>query len=675
MADTQTWSLEIDADRIAWLVCDTPGASTNVLSAPVLRDLAAQLEEIAAKPPAGVVIRSAKTSGFIAGADIKEFLKIRTPDEGYELVRAGQTVLQALEYLPCPSVAALHGFALGGGLELALACTYRVGADDAKLSLGLPEVLLGIHPGFGGTVRAVRLIGVRPALDLMLKGKPYKGSRALAAGLIDELVPPSELLERAKARLLRSPPKATAPFVEKLLNLGPARPFIARQAASALRHSVRRDQYPAPYAILDLWQRYGAAGAESYEAEAQSISDLMCTATSRNLVRVFLLQDRLKSLGGKSPAEFRHVHVVGAGVMGGDIAAWSAFRGMTVSLQDRSAELIQPAMDRAKAFFDKRLKDPAAAAAAFARLKMDVNGDSVGDSDVVIEAIFENADAKRALYAELEPKLKPNAILATNTSSIKIETLSEGLKDPSRLVGIHFFNPVAQLQLVEVVRAAGTQPQAVQNALQFTRKLDKLPLPCKSAPGFVVNRILTPYVNEALFALESGIPAAVIDRAGKAFGMPMGPIELTDVVGLDVSLHVGRVLAGALQRRVPDILVKRVEQKKLGRKSGEGFYVWRDGKPVKPESAQFAMPADLEDRLILPMLNEAVACLREGVIEDADLLDAGAIFATGFAPFRGGPLHYAAERGIADVTARLEELARRYGERFRPDPGWQQFPA
>jgi 3-hydroxyacyl-CoA dehydrogenase/enoyl-CoA hydratase/3-hydroxybutyryl-CoA epimerase len=673
MADTETWSLQIDADRIAWLVCDTPGASTNVLSAPVLRDLATQLEEIAAKPPAGVVIRSAKTSGFIAGADIKEFLKIRTPEEGYELVRAGQTVLQALEYLPCPSVAALHGFALGGGLELALACTYRVGADDAKLSLGLPEVLLGIHPGFGGTVRAVRLIGVRPALDLMLKGKPYKGSRALAAGLIDELVPPSELLERAKARLLRSPPKATAPFVDKLLNLGAARPFIARQAASSLRHSVRRDQYPAPYAILDLWQRYGAAGAESYEAEARSISDLMCTPTSRNLVRVFLLQDRLKSLGGKSPAEFRHVHVVGAGVMGGDIAAWSAFRGMTVTLQDRSAELIQPAMDRAKAFFDKRLKDPAAAAAALARLRMDVNGDGVGDSDVVIEAIFENADAKRALYAELEPKLKPNAILATNTSSIEIETLSAGLKDPSRLVGIHFFNPVAQMQLVEIVRGTGTQPQAVQNALQFTRKLDKLPLPCKSAPGFVVNRILTPYVNEALFALESGIPAAVIDRAGKAFGMPMGPIELTDVVGLDVSLHVGRVLAGALQRRVPEILIKRVEQKKLGRKSGEGFYVWRDGKPVKPESAQFAMPADLTDRLILPMLNEAVACLREGVIEDADLLDAGAIFATGFAPFRGGPLHYARERGIADVTARLEELARRYGERFRPDPGWQQF--
>jgi 3-hydroxyacyl-CoA dehydrogenase/enoyl-CoA hydratase/3-hydroxybutyryl-CoA epimerase len=675
MADTPSWTLEIDPERVAWLTLDSPGVSTNVLSGPVLRDLATQLADVGSKRPVGVVIRSAKPNGFVAGADIKEFLKIRAPAEGYELVRAGQAVLQSLEDLPCPSVAAVHGFALGGGLELALACSYRVAADDASLCLGFPEVLLGIHPGFGGTVRSVQLIGVRPALDLMLKGKPCRGPRALELGLIDELVAPAELRERAKSRLLRAPPKATAPFVDKLLSLSLARPFVARQAASALRHSVRREQYPAPYAILDLWQRHGAAGAESYDAEARSISDLMCTPTSRNLVRVFMLQDRLKGLGGKLPAEFRHVHVIGAGVMGGDIAAWSAFRGMTVTLQDRSRELIQPAMDRAKLFFDRRLKDPAAAAAAFARMRMDVTGEGVADSDVVIEAIFENADAKRALYAEIEPKLKPNAILATNTSSIKIETLCERLRDPSRLVGIHFFNPVAQLQLVEVVQGTSTQPQILQSALKFTRKLDKLPLPCKSAPGFVVNRILTPYVNEALFALEGGTPGAVIDRVGKAFGMPMGPIELTDVVGLDVSLHVGRVLADALQRRVPDILVKLVEQKKFGRKSGEGFYVWRDGKPVKAESPQFAVPADLEDRLILPMLNEAVACLREGVVADADLLDAGAIFATGFAPFRGGPLQYAKARGIAKVTARLTELAGRYGERFRPDPGWQQFPA
>jgi 3-hydroxyacyl-CoA dehydrogenase/enoyl-CoA hydratase/3-hydroxybutyryl-CoA epimerase len=664
------WTLDLDADRIAWLTCDMAGASTNVLSGDMLRELAAKLAEIAALHPLGMVVKSGKRNGFIAGADIKEFSSIRTPAAGYELVRAGQAVLRQLEDLPFPSVAALHGFALGGGLELALACTYRVGADDAALSLGLPEVLLGIHPGFGGTVRGVRLIGVRPALELMLKGRPIRGTRALSLGLLDELVPPAELATRAKALGLRRPPKRTAPFVEKLMNLSAVRPFVARQTAAVLKHSVRREHYPAPYAIVDLWQRYGAAGAAAYEAEARSISELMCTPTSRNLVRVFLLQDRLKSLGGGSNADAKHLHVVGAGVMGGDIAAWSAFRGMRVTLQDRSEELIQPALTRAKAFFEKRLKDPALAAEAMSRLKMDVKGDGASDADVVIEAIFENIEAKQALYAELEPKLKPAAVLATNTSSIKIESLCGKLADPGRLVGIHFFNPVAQLQLVEVVQGTSTRPQVVQDALKFTRKLDKLPLPCKSAPGFVVNRILTPYVNEAFFALEAGIPAVLIDRAAEQFGMPLGPIELSDVVGLDVSLHVGRVLGEALHREVPQILVKLVEQKKLGRKSGEGFYRWQDGKVQKKQPQSSAVPQDLEDRLILPMLNEAVACLREGTVQDADLLDAGAVFATGFAPFRGGPLQYARDRGIMSVTRRLNELADRYGERFRPDAGW-----
>ena len=664
------WSVETDADRVAWLTCDTPGASTNVLSAPVLTDLSAALTQIAAQRPLGVVVRSAKASGFIAGADIKEFLNVHTAEQGYALVRAGQTVLDQLENLPFPSVAALHGFALGGGLELALAATYRVAADDAQLALGLPEVLLGIHPGFGGTVRAVRLIGVRPALELMLKGKPFKGARALEVGLIDQLVPPAELGACAKRLVLKAAQRRTAPFVEKLLNLRAMRPFIARQAAAGLRGKVSREHYPAPYAIIDLWQQYGAAGAESYEAEARSIAALMCSPTSRNLVRVFLLQNRLKGLGGKSTAEFRRVHVIGAGVMGGDIAAWSALRGLEVTLQDRSEELIRPALIRAKALFDKRLKDPGAAAAAAARLRADVSGAGAASADVVIEAIVENVEAKRALYAEIEPRLKPGALLATNTSSIKIETLAEKLEDPGRLVGIHFFNPVAQMQLVEIVEGAGTRPEAQKSAVWFVRKLDKLPLPCRSAPGFVVNRILMPYINEALFALAEGIPAGVIDEAGTRFGMPMGPIELADVVGLDVALHVGRVLAEAFGRSVPDILVKQVEQRKLGRKSGAGFYVWRDGKPVRGEAQKVEIPPDLEDRLMLPMLNEAAAALREGVIEDADLLDAGAIFATGFAPFRGGPLEYARSRGIDQVTRRLSELAQRYGERFRPDAGW-----
>jgi 3-hydroxyacyl-CoA dehydrogenase/enoyl-CoA hydratase/3-hydroxybutyryl-CoA epimerase len=668
-----SWKLDIDADRIAWLTCDSPDTSTNVLSADVIRELAAALTQIASRPPAGLVLISAKPSGFIAGADIKEFVAIRTPEEGYALVRSGQTVFDQLEALPCPSVAAIHGFALGGGLELALAATYRIGADDAALSLGLPEVMLGIHPGFGGTVRSVRLIGVRPALDLMLKGKPYRGRKALEVGLLDRLVPPAELRTAAKRLLLEAPPRKAAPFVERLLNLKAMRPFIARQAAAALRGKLPREHYPAPYAIVDLWQRYGATGAESYEAEAHSIATLMCGATSRNLVRVFLLQNRLKGLGGKPMAEFRHVHVIGAGVMGGDIAAWAALRGMTVTLQDRSAELIRPALERARTYFEKRLKEPAAAAQALERLRMDVAGEGVAGADVVIEAIFESAEAKRALYAELEPRLKADAVLATNTSSIKIEVLAQTLADPHRLVGIHFFNPVAQMQLVEIVQGDTTEAAAVQKAIWFTRKLDRLPLPCRSAPGFVVNRILMPYINEALFALSEGIPAAVIDRAGTRFGMPVGPIELADVVGLDVALHVGGVLAAAFGREVPKILVERVEQRKLGRKSGEGFYRWQDGKAVHPPGEASETPPDLEDRLILPMLNEAVATLREGVIEDADLLDAGAIFATGFAPFRGGPLQYARSRGIGAVTARLTELEQRYGERFRPDPGWAEL--
>jgi 3-hydroxyacyl-CoA dehydrogenase/enoyl-CoA hydratase/3-hydroxybutyryl-CoA epimerase len=668
--ETGTWTVELDADGIAWLLCDSPGASANVLSEAVLRELAHCLTTLVERRPAGVVLRSAKPNGFIAGADIKEFLKIQTAEDGYALVRAGQRVLDQLQDLPCPSVAALHGFVLGGGLELALACTYRVAADDASLSLGLPEVMLGIHPGFGGTVRSVRLIGVRPALDLMLKGKPVKGNRALALGLIDALVPPLELGRRAKEMVLRAPIKAAAPPVDRLLNLAPVRPFIARRIAATLRHKVRRAQYPAPYAILDLWQRYGASPTAGYEAEARSISTLMCSPASRNLVRVFLLQDRLKGLGGKFSTEFKHVHVIGAGVMGGDIAAWSALRGLTVTLQDRSEDLVKPALDRAKAYFDKRLKDTRAAADAFARMTVDVAGAGVGSADVVIEAIVENAEAKRALYAQLEPQLKAGALLATNTSSIKIETLAQQLTDPGRLVGIHFFNPVAQMQLVEIVAGAGSHAEAVQNALLFTRRLDKLPLPCKSAPGFVVNRILMPYINEAIFALEAGVAAATIDAAGKSFGMPMGPIELADVVGLDVCLNVGRVLAEAFQRPVPEVLVRLVEQRKFGRKSGQGFYAWRDGKPLRTELQDIIVPDGLEDRLILPMLNQAVAALREGVIADADLLDAGVIFATGFAPFRGGPIHYAKTRGVPQVTERLRQLELNYGERFSPDPGW-----
>ncbi|HUO78789.1 MAG TPA: 3-hydroxyacyl-CoA dehydrogenase NAD-binding domain-containing protein [Steroidobacteraceae bacterium] len=673
MADEKSaaghWSWTVDGDGIGWLGADRAGASTNTLSRAVLEDLNAQLERIERDCPRGLVIWSAKRNGFVAGADISEFTAIQTAEQGYALVRAGQQVMDRIERLPCPTVAALHGFALGGGLELALACRYRVAADDDKVSLGLPEVQLGIHPGFGGTVRAPRLIGGRAALDLMLTGRPVRARRALALGLVDRLAPPDGL-KAAAAALLKAPPAPRrAPLLDRLLALGALRGSVASQARAQVARRARPEHYPAPYAIIELWRRYGAAGAEAYEAEARSFATVCLTEASRSLVRVFFLQDRLKGLAGKDAAPAQAVHVVGAGVMGGDIAAWCAQRGLSVTLQDRSLELVEPALARARAGFGKRAKTPAAAAEMAARLAADVEGRGATGADVVIEAIYENAAAKQALYGTLEPRLKAGALLATNTSSLMLETLAATLANPARLVGLHFFNPVAKMPLVEVIHAERTDPAAIKAALAFARRIDKLPLPCRSAPGFVVNRILFPYLTEAMLAAQDGIALPVLDEAALGFGMPQGPIELADTVGLDVALHVGEVLSAAFGTPRPAVLEPLVAARKLGRKSGEGFYVWRDGKPVKP-SATGPVPEDLADRLILPMLNEAAACLRQGIVADEDLLDAGVIFGTGFAPFRGGPLHYARHRGIGAIVARLEELAARYGARFKPDAHW-----
>lgn len=671
------WRLERDAEDVASLTLDVDGASANTLGSEVMGVLDAQLQTLAARPPRALLIRSGKAGGFIAGADIREFTSLTSPEQAYELVRAGQRVFDRIEALPCPTVALMHGYALGGGLELALACRYRIAVGDDKLALGLPEVMLGIHPGFGGTVRAVRLLGASTALDLMLTGRTVRADRAKRLGLVDELVSSRDELDAAARELLRrAPAPRLAPLSARAMSWPLVRPWVKRQVLAQLRRRVRRDHYPAPYAIVDLWARHGAQGSAAYEAEARSIATLFLTPTSRNLVRVFGLQDRLKALAGSDRPEFRHVHVVGAGVMGGDIAAWCASRGLSVTLQDRESRLVEPAMARAREFFERRLKDPRRVAEAAARLRADVEGRGVGQADVVIEAIFENLEAKRALFARLEPQMKPGALLATNTSSIELERLAERLADPARLVGLHFFNPVAQMPLVEVVSAVSTASEIAGRAIAFTRQLDKLPLPCRSAPGFLVNRVLVPYLHEAMYAAAEGVPLASIDQAAIDFGMPMGPVELADVVGLDVCRHVGEIVCAALQRPAPDTgpIDALIAQRKLGRKSGAGFYVWRDGKPLKP--AKFAPPpADLGDRLALALLNECAACLREGIVADADLIDAGIVFGAGFAPFRGGPLKYALDRGVAEVTARLEEFARRFGPRFKPDPYWQELAA
>ena len=553
-----------------------------------------------------------------------------------------------------------------------MACDYRIAHDTNKKIIGLPEVQLGINPGFGGTVRSVRIVGVRPAMQMMLTGAPMAPRKARKIGLIDKITTDDGWRADAKKLIDTQPPKQQAPFVERLLSSSIARPFIRNVLLKQVRGKARKEHYPAPYAIIDLWSRFGAKGDIAYEAEAQSISKLMCGETSRNLVRVFFLQTSLKSQGNKDAAKIEHVHVVGAGVMGGDIAAWCALRGNTVTLQDREMQYIEPALARAKKLFAKRVRDDAKRAETTARLRADVAGDGAAEADLVIEAIFENLEAKQALYKDLQAKMKPGAMLATNTSSIRLEELRTVLDRPERFIGLHFFNPVAMLPLVEVIRCEDTEREAMDIGSGFVRNIGKLPLECSSAPGFVVNRILAPYTGEAMALAEEGVPLAEIDRAAEAFGMPMGPIELVDSVGLDVGLSVAKVMSAAFDRQIPGNLGELVDAGRLGRKSGHGFYEWVDGKAVKPE-ATGNVPDDLQDRLILPMVNEAVAALSEGVIDDADLLDAGVIFGTGFAPFRGGPLNYARARGLDEVIARLKELAERHGDRFTPHQGWSNL--
>jgi len=672
---TAAWARDTDADGITWLSFDKPGGSTNVLSRATLLELEGHLRALAASPPRALVIRSAKASGFIAGADVKEFVQLEDAAHAEEMVRDAQRVLSHIESLPCPTVAIVHGFALGGGLELALACRYRVGVKSDKLSIGLPEVMLGIHPGFGGTVRAVRVAGVRAAMQMMLTGKTLRGEQAKRAGFFDRLVFPADAEAAARELIARQPKPRRAGLMDRMLSWPLLRSFVRRTLIAQVRAKARPEHYPAPYAIIDLWSKFGAHGEAAYQAEARSIAQLMVGDTSRNLVRVFHLQDRLKGQGGKARVPIERVHVVGAGVMGGDIAAWCAQRGLNVTLQDRELKFIEPALKRAREGFEKRLRDADKAGMLMTRITPDVAGDGVPRADVIIEAIFENVAAKHELFARVEPRMKAEAILASNTSSIMLEQLDDKLPDPGRLVGIHFFNPVAQMPLVEIVRGRESGEEAIQRAIAFTRRIDKLPLPCASAPGFLVNRVLVPYLYEAMFALQDGVPMETIDEAALRYGMPMGPVELADVVGLDVCKHVGEIVSAALNKQKPDTsrLDALIAAKKLGRKSGEGFYKWVDGKAQKSATPPAEPPADLEDRLILVLANECAAVLREKIVADADLIDAGVIFGSGFAPFRGGPLAYARKRGIDAVVARLTELQRTYGARFTPDTGWSEL--
>jgi len=666
------WQAELRPDGVLVLSFDRAGEQVNTFSQDVLIELDTLLERLALDPPRAVVLRSAKEKGFIAGADIREFAEFDRKGTIADAIRRGQQVFQRLAELPCPTVAAIHGFCMGGGTEISLACDYRIASNDPSTRIGLPEVNLGIYPGWGGSVRLPRLVGAPAAMDMMLTGRNLSASAAKAIGLVDRVVAPAVLLDEAVKLALEGHAR---PFAQRIkawiTNTWPARQLLAPMMVKQVARKARREHYPAPYLLVETWRRSGGGIQSLLEAERRSVVKLAGTPAARNLTRVFFLMERLKGLGGKDPHGISRVHVVGAGVMGGDIAAWAAYKGFEVTLQDREQRFIDGALARARELFARKVKDEAKRADVAARLKSDLAGDGVDDADLVIEAIIEDADAKRALYQAIEPKLKPDALLATNTSSIPLDELRGHIARPSQFAGLHFFNPVAQMPLVEIVRHDAMSPRTEQRLAAFCRALDKFPVPVAGTPGFLVNRLLFPYMLEAATAYAEGIPGAVIDRAAVAFGMPMGPIELIDTVGLDVAYGVGQELAPFLGLEIPAALSSPPEPGKRGRKDGQGLYAWENGKPKKPEVPKdYRAPEDLQDRLILPLVNEAVAALHEGVVADADLLDAGVIFGTGFAPFRGGPIQYVRETGVEAILERLGALQARYGGRFAPKAGW-----
>jgi len=532
-------------------------------------------------------------------------------------------------------------------------------------------VKLGIYPGWGGSVRLPRLVGAPAAFDMMLTGRSLSASAAKAIGLVDKVVDPANLIDAAVALVNKG---TTRPFKQRFLawitNTWPARQLLAPQMARQVARKAPKAHYPAPYALVETWRRSSGGTQALLAAERKSVVKLAGTPTARNLTRVFFLQERLKGLGGKDPG-IQRVHVVGAGVMGGDIAAWSAYKGFEVTLQDREQRFIDGAQVRAQELFAKKVKDEARRPEVAARLKSDLNGDGIPEADLVIEAIIEQAEAKRELYATVEPRLKADALLTTNTSSIPLTELRGHIQRPAQFAGLHYFNPVALMPLVEIIHHDAMAPETGKRLAAFCKAIDKLPVPVAGTPGFLVNRLLFPYMLEAATAYSEGIPGAVIDRAAVKFGMPMGPIELIDTVGLDVASGVGQELAPFLGLQIPPALATPPEPGKRGKKDGQGLYAWTEGKPKKPEVPKdYKAPEDLEDRLILPLLNEAVAALHDGVVADADLLDAGVIFGTGFAPFRGGPIQYIREAGADAVLARLQALQARRGDRFAPRPGW-----
>lgn len=667
------WKILHDNDNVVRLLLDKKDSSTNTLSADVLQELDEILNSIEATLPHALVISSAKSGGFCAGADIKEFKNI---DESgmIDILNRGHAVLDRLASLKIPTIAVIHGHCLGGGLELALACDQRIGVKN-DLEIGFPEIKLGVHPGLGGTFRLTRLINPVDAMTMMLTGKSVYNGQAKKRGLIDDLVEQRHIENAVQAAISGDLKKHKHSFKNFILNISAARKFASKKMRVLSEKKAPSDHYPAPYALIDLWETFGGRIKKMQAEEVKSFARLLKSDTAQNLIRVFFLHQSLKSAAGNH-SSIRHVHVIGAGSMGGDIAGWCAMQGLTVTLSDQKKEPIANAVKNTEKLCLEKHKSEIETRATLDRLIPDLQGKGVYKADLIIEAVPENIEIKQQLYQSIESRMKNGAILATNTSSILIGQLADSLENPARFMGLHFFNPVSKMLIVETIHHAHTSDDVMAQMLSFTRSIGKVPVTVASYPGFLVNRALTPYLLEAITIVEEGIDKKHIDAAARKFGMPMGPIELADQIGLDVCVHVADMIADSLDKpmvKIPDSVRKKINNGELGKKSGQGFYRWKNGKAEHDGIVEQNLDDQITDRLILPMLDACVECHRKGVVKNIDHLDGAMIFATGFAPFRGGPIHYARARGIDDIVKTLDKFSHQYGDRFLPDPGWKDL--
>ena len=689
----------VDTDGVLRVTFDTPGEKVNLLNADVLRELGRVLDEARARDDIrAILFSSAKPDAFIAGMDVAEIAGVNDAYRGSEGARFGQSVLQKIADAAKPSVCAINGGCLGGGTELALACTFRVASDGRAVRIGLPEVRLGIIPGFGGSQRLPRLVGLAPALDLILTGRTLDPKRALRIGLVDRVVPQAYLEREALALLRRAVEEGVDTVVRSLerpahrienvlAHVGPLRRLVLDQARRKTEKRVRPADYPAPFrAIEAIDAALTRPLREGLDVEARIVGELIPTETTRNLLWLFRSQSALKRDASgiqASPRRVERVGVVGAGIMGGGIAQLAADAGFPVRLRDVRYDAILKALRTASDIWTEKLarrrigRREAEQKMAFISPTLDERGFS--QVDLVVEAVVENLEVKRQVLADLERRLPERSVFASNTSSLPIGEIAARALRPERIVGLHFFNPVHRMPLVEVIAGRRSSPEALATARAFALRLGKVPVLVADEPGFLVNRILTLYMNEALRLLTEGVAVARIDDAMVAFGMPLGPLALLDQVGLDTSRHVAQIIGGAFGARIGSdgaALDALVQAGRLGQKNGSGFYRYRDGKRTVPDPQIRSIlgvghekdlpPETLQERMVLAMVNEAVVCLQSGVAREARDIDLAMVLGTGFPPFRGGLLRFADTIGIAVTEDRLARLADAHGERFRP---------